>query len=181
MIRQLPRHQGYILEAKYQPSLMSWIVINNQESSGFPKHIDNLTSWLPGLTSRLLEDFMITLCFERLLLRGYRVRQYIFTFISQLFVSLSLESTEPRSIRCDNRQTLWPADELAMLTVNRYESIIRQEVNENGVGTWIGKSREIVCGTKAALFSYKAPFSQERFFSVLRFLTRRLRRFKNYA
>jgi hypothetical protein len=32
MIGKLPRHQGYILEAKYRPSLMSWIVFNNQDS-----------------------------------------------------------------------------------------------------------------------------------------------------
>ncbi|KAN0067938.1 hypothetical protein V8E54_013866 [Elaphomyces granulatus] len=60
-------------------------------------------------------------------------------FISRLFKSLSLELIDHWYIRCNNRQTQRPADELALLTLNRYESILRQEVNENGVGTWIGK------------------------------------------
>ena len=41
---------------------------------------------------------------------------------------------------------------------------------------WMDKSRVIVCETRAALFSYKHLFPAKTVFSVLRFLTRLLRR-----
>ena len=62
---------------------------------------------------------------------------------------------------------------------NRATSVspLRQEVIETKL--WMDKSQEMVCETRAALFSCKALFPQEQFFSALGFLTRLLWRFKD--
>ncbi|KAN0074061.1 hypothetical protein V8E54_007998 [Elaphomyces granulatus] len=125
------------------------------------RQLDKLTTRFDIETAGRLPDNLMFLMIPTTRLQS---ADRTIAFISRLFKSLPLELTDHWHIRCDNRQTLRPADELALLTLNRYESILRQEVNENGVGTWIDKSREIVCRTKAALFSYKAPFSARTVF-----------------
>jgi len=90
----------------------------------------------------------------------YQSADRTIAFISRLFKSLSLELTDHWHIRCDNRQTLRPADKLAMLTLNRYDGKRSMKM-----GLELGLIRVArSCGTKAALFSYKAPFSARTVF-----------------
>src|SRR5882762_2565381 len=85
--------------------------------------------------------------------------------------TMSLKLTGFLCIRCDNRQPLRPAAELA-------KRRSRREVIEEG---WIGKNHEWFVKTRAALFSIRHLFSARTVFSVLRFLMRLLRRFKNFG